>query len=334
MQEWINQPYGGKVVSKNGNGWVYLLYPTPELWTLVLRHRTQILYLADIATVCCQMDLRPGSIVLESGTGSGSLTTSLARAVGPSGHIYTFEFHEQRAQAAAEEFERNGLKNLVTTEQRNIEDSGFPETLHGKADAVFLDLPGPWKAIPSAAKCLRPDGVFCGFSPCIEQVQKTCEALNANGFRDFRTIEVLLREYDVSGEKAVGGVETLEDMLLQQLQGDKQGGGRGKKARVEEREGQTEKGPGTNKESLLGNIQGEETIEGGEAAEGSNVGAGENMGGNESAAARQQSSKQQQRQRQEKGGDDKKTVLARPISQGRGHTGYLTFARKCIDVEL
>ena len=39
---------------------------------------------------------------------------------------------------------RLGLPN-ITVAQRNIEEEGFPEELHGEADALFLDLPGPWK---------------------------------------------------------------------------------------------------------------------------------------------------------------------------------------------
>lgn len=52
----------------------------------------------------------------------------------------------------------HGMSKCVTVTTRNIEELGFPETLEGQADAVFLDLPGPWKVVPSAARCLKPDG--------------------------------------------------------------------------------------------------------------------------------------------------------------------------------
>jgi tRNA (adenine57-N1/adenine58-N1)-methyltransferase len=97
--DWIGKPFGCRVSGKSG-GFVHLLAPTPELWTCVLSHRTQILYVADISFVVSYLELCPGKVVLESGTGSGSLTTSLARAVAPSGHVYTFDFHEERAASA------------------------------------------------------------------------------------------------------------------------------------------------------------------------------------------------------------------------------------------
>lgn len=61
-------PYGSKVGSRNGKGFIHVLRPTPELWTLALPHRTQILYLADIAFVTSWLDIKPGSKVIEAGT--------------------------------------------------------------------------------------------------------------------------------------------------------------------------------------------------------------------------------------------------------------------------
>lgn len=40
-------------------------------------------------------------------------------------------------------------------------------------------------------------GRVCSFSPCIEQVQRTCIALADQGFEEISTLEVLLRVHDV-----------------------------------------------------------------------------------------------------------------------------------------
>ena len=115
--------------SEGSDGFIRLLRPTAELWTLTLPHRTQVIYHADISLVILLLELSPGKTVAghspaalltfpaffpsvvksaaESGTGSGSLTHSLIRSVAPTGHVYTFEFHENRCLLARAEFERH-----------------------------------------------------------------------------------------------------------------------------------------------------------------------------------------------------------------------------------
>lgn len=198
--DWIGGRFGARVRAREGRGFVWLCAPTPELWTKVLEHRTQILYAPDIALVCAEMELKPGSVIVESGTGSGSLTHALARCVAPHGRVWTYEFNETRATMAKEEFAENGIDTCVTVTHRDIERNGFPEELRGCADAAFLDLPGPYKCVKSVSETLRPDGVLCSFSPCIEQVHKTIAEMNKHGFIDIKTVELLGREYDVQAK--------------------------------------------------------------------------------------------------------------------------------------
>lgn len=61
----VGKKFGHKV--HFSRGWGYLLYPTPELWTVTLPHRTQILYTPDISLILMQLDLKAGSVVIESG---------------------------------------------------------------------------------------------------------------------------------------------------------------------------------------------------------------------------------------------------------------------------
>lgn len=79
-----------------------------------------------------------------------------------------------------EDFDRTGVSSFVTVGVRDIQGQGFPDEFNGLADSIFLDLPQPWLAIPSAMKMLKEDGILCSFSPCIEQVQRSCESLKLN----------------------------------------------------------------------------------------------------------------------------------------------------------
>lgn len=152
----VGERYGSKV--QLSRGWAYVLHPTPELWTLTLPHRTQIIYSMDISLIVHQLELEPGKVVIESGTGSGSLSHALIRSIQPSGQLHTFDFHAARVEVADKEFRQHGLAGFVTIKQRDVCIDGFGEELNSKADAVFLDLPHPWEAVPYAAKVFKPSG--------------------------------------------------------------------------------------------------------------------------------------------------------------------------------
>lgn len=190
VKDIIGVPYGSKV--ELSKGWAHVLQPNPELWTQTLPHRTQILYTPDISMILYQLEIKPGSVVIESGTGSGSLSHYFLRAIRPHGYLHTFDFHEERVQKAQEEFDSHGLGDYVKVTHRDVCENGFGEELNGKADAVFLDLPAPQLAIPHAAKALKDEGGrLCSFSPCIEQSLRVCEALEQHGFVDVLNLEVL-----------------------------------------------------------------------------------------------------------------------------------------------
>ncbi|TXT11007.1 hypothetical protein VHUM_01758 [Vanrija humicola] len=193
----IGVKFGSKLHSPPPqSGYIHLLRPTPELWTLSLPHRTQILYMPDIAYIIQRLCVRVGGKVIEAGTGSGSMTHSLSRAVGKNGSVNSFEYHKTRFEKAGEEFTEHGLTN-VHLQHRNVCKDGFNEVKD--VEAIFLDLPAPWEAIPHAVDALNPNLVtrICCFSPCIEQVTKTASALRDHGFSDIATQEVLIRTYDL-----------------------------------------------------------------------------------------------------------------------------------------
>ena len=193
----IGKQYGSKV--NCSRGFVHILDMTPELWTVILPHRTQILYGPDISFILLQLQLKPGSLIIEAGTGSGSLAHCIARTVAPNGKLFTYDFHQERASAAQQEFKDHGLDSIVTVQHRDICEDGF--NVSHLVDAVFLDLPHPWEAIDSANAVLKNGGRICCFSPCIEQVQKSGQTLSSLNFMDVETYECLLRPYEVRDMK-------------------------------------------------------------------------------------------------------------------------------------
>ena len=204
----IGRKYGEEIESTKGRGFLYALQLTPSLYTLVLQHRTQVLYHETISPVLEYFDITPNSVIVESGTGSGCLSVAFAsrlkygETIG-NGHLYTYEFHEQRKLKAEEDFKNFGYEDVITVVLRDVVSNGFlieNQLNEGDADCVFLDLPNVHEAISHAHKVLRIGGKICCFCISIEQVQKSCDELRKDGrFTNILTKEYVTRPYSIRG---------------------------------------------------------------------------------------------------------------------------------------
>lgn len=216
----IGKCFGSKIYSRgNFNGWIMILEPTPEIWSIAVHTRTQIVNEVDSSVIVMNLDLYPGCVVVESGTGSGCMTMALSRAVFPLGHVYSFEYNSVRATAATEEFKRFNLNKHITVTCADVYSDGFRiassnidvnssssssssskrsdgQIAPNSVDAVFLDLPQPWQALEHAFELLKPSRPICCYSPCIEQVMSTCEKLRSLGFYGIRMVEARQKPCD------------------------------------------------------------------------------------------------------------------------------------------
>ncbi|HEV8361315.1 MAG TPA: tRNA (adenine-N1)-methyltransferase [Candidatus Thermoplasmatota archaeon] len=177
---------------------------TPDLLA-TLKRKAQIILPKDAARILLECDVRAGSIVVEAGAGSGALTIALARAVQPKGRVVTYELREDFAAWARDNLEAADLLPWVELKVGDVR-GGIAER---GVDAVILDIPDPWLAVPAAWDALRPGGMLCGYSPLVSQVEQTHQALAKQGFRDLRTLELLERAW-VVGER---GARPSFDML-------------------------------------------------------------------------------------------------------------------------
>jgi len=193
--DFIGQPLGREVQSHLGYPFL-VLEPSIHDLILDLKRITQIMYPKDIGYVLLKMNVGPGSRVVEAGTGSGGLTLALARAVMPTGRVYSYEVRPDVLNLAAKNLEKLGLRSFVELRERNIEE-GFDEV---DVDALFLDLRPPWEYLAQAHAALKGGGFFGATLPTTNQVVRLIRALPEHGFSAVEVEELLLRRY-----KAVPG---------------------------------------------------------------------------------------------------------------------------------
>lgn len=74
------------------------------------------------------------------GTGSGSFSHSIARTIAPTGHLFSFEYHEERVKIAQQEFTDHGISDLITLTHRDVCKDGFglTDTVNAGANMYHL----------------------------------------------------------------------------------------------------------------------------------------------------------------------------------------------------
>ena len=70
---------------------------------------------------------------------------------------------------------RLGVDQLISVTCHDVcgieGEGGFGTLTSQSVDAVFLDLPEPWRTIPHVVKVLKPGRTLGSYSPCMEQVR-------------------------------------------------------------------------------------------------------------------------------------------------------------------
>jgi tRNA (adenine57-N1/adenine58-N1)-methyltransferase len=186
----IGKPWGTQVFSHIGSPF-YLLQPSLGDLLVDLPRTTQILYPKDIGFIFVTMGIGPGRKLLEAGTGSGSMTTALAYAVGSEGRVISYEVKPDVQNLARKNLTRFGLESRVDFKLRDIAE-GFDET---DADSFFLDVPNPYDYTVQVRNSLKPGGFLCCLIPTMNQVEKTLVALRQTNFAFIEVCELMLRFY-------------------------------------------------------------------------------------------------------------------------------------------
>jgi tRNA (adenine57-N1/adenine58-N1)-methyltransferase len=187
----LGQPLGREVLSHLDYPFVVLQPSTSDLISQ-LKRTTQIMYPKDIGYTLLKLSVVPGDRIIEAGTGSGGLTVALARAVGSSGKVYSYEIRPDILNLARKNLEALGLADCVSFKLRDIAE-GFDET---GVDALFLDVRRPWAYLAQVTDALKDSGFFGAILPTANQVADLIRGLEEQRtFGHIEVEEVLVRPY-------------------------------------------------------------------------------------------------------------------------------------------
>ncbi len=191
----IGRPEG--VVVHSAAGTPYLaLRPLLTDYVLSMPRGAAVIYPKDAAQILTWGDIFPGARVLEAGAGSGALTCSLLRAVGPTGSVTSYEVREDHAVHARRNVERFFGRAPTTWELRVGDAAGHTD----EVDRIVLDMLEPWTMLPMVTATLVPGGVLTVYVATTTQLSRIAEDLReTGGFTEPDAWETLHRPWHLVG---------------------------------------------------------------------------------------------------------------------------------------
>lgn len=145
----------------------------------------------DIGIILSNTGISKDSVVLDAGTGCGVTASFLARFVKK---VITYESNKDFFNLAKKNFEFLDVRNV---EQKNFDVyEGISEK---DLDLIVFDLTEPWKALKHAYKALKSGCFLVAYLPTIAQVVDLIG--KSEGFLNYKTVEILEREWHVEGLK-------------------------------------------------------------------------------------------------------------------------------------
>jgi tRNA (adenine57-N1/adenine58-N1)-methyltransferase catalytic subunit len=193
----ISQPEG-VVVTSTGGAPFLAMRPLLHEFTVSMPRGAAVIYPKDAAQILMNADIFPGARVLEAGAGSGALTCSLLRAIGPGGRLTSYERRKDFADLA-----RRNVEGFFGVSPSNWElrVGDLVGSLDGEPlDRVVLDMLAPWECVAALAEVLVPGGVLCAYVTTTTQLAQTVETLRVHtGFTEPEATESLVRAWHVEG---------------------------------------------------------------------------------------------------------------------------------------
>jgi tRNA (adenine57-N1/adenine58-N1)-methyltransferase len=188
----------GSVVSTTAGLKFTAFKPLLADYVLTMPRGATIVYPKDAAMIVGLADIYPGARVLEAGVGSGALTISLLRAVGPTGKVNSIERRADFAENAHANVTNyfGGKPSNWSLSVGDLQDQDF----ESEYDRVVLDMLAPWECVDLAARALRPGGVFLAYVATTTQLSVTAEALKDDGrFTEPESSETIVRGWHHEG---------------------------------------------------------------------------------------------------------------------------------------